>query len=131
MPAQNNTGSQFSKLHAVTIVAQSAIVANRFVSYGGAHAPGTAHNVAANDVQGISESDAAVGDAVSLITSYSGLVEASAAIALGDYVKPATDGSGRAAVGTQADHCGRALGVAAAAGEQVEVERVRHIHPTA
>lgn len=130
MPAQNNPGAQFDKRHATTIVATAAIVAARFVAYAGTHAPGAAHNTAANDVQGISESDAASGDALSLITHYSGLVEASEAITLGAYIKPATDGSGKAAVGTQADHCGRALGVASAAGEMVEVERVRHIHPT-
>lgn len=130
MASQNNTGSQFSKTFALTVIATAAIVANRFVSYAGAHAPGAAHNTAANDAQGISEHDAAIGDPVSVITHYSGLVEASEAIALGDYVAPATDASGKAAVGTQANHCGRALGVATAAGQLVEVERVRHIHPT-
>lgn len=129
MPSQNNSGQQFDKRHTVTQVATVAMLYARFASYAGAHAPGAAHNVAANDVQGITESAAEVNEAVSVITHYSGLVESSAAIALFDYVKPAVDGSGRAAVGTQADHCGRALGAVGAAGRLLEVQLVRHVHP--
>ena len=56
------------------------------------------------------------------------LIQASAALAVGDYVKPATDGSGRGAKGTLADHCGRALGDTAAAGQLVECQIVKHVH---
>jgi hypothetical protein len=31
-------------------------------------------------------------------------------------------------VGTLTDHCGRALGAAAAAGQLVEVQIVKHVH---
>lgn len=127
MASQNNTGRQFDKRHAVTIVATAALEANRFVAYDGTHATSVG---GAKDAQGITEQQAAIGEAVSAITSYSGLVETSAAIALGDYVKPAADGSGKAAVGAANDHCGRALGVAAI-GQLVEVQIVQHLHPAA
>lgn len=125
MGSQNNTGRQYDKVHAVTIVATVAVSAARFIGYDGA--PATSAG-GVHDAQAITETAGDTGDAVSCITGYSGLVEASAAIAFGDYVKPAADGSGRAAVGTLTDHCGRALGTASGAGELVEVERVRHVH---
>ena len=64
--------------------------------------------------------------AVSVVTSYSYLAEASEAISPGDYVKPAADGSGRAAVGTATANCARAVGSAAAAGQLVEVRITAH-----
>jgi hypothetical protein len=125
MPSQNNSGTQFLKRFSSTLVAMAAIVANRFVAYDGTYATAAGGG---KDCQGVSEFDAAVNDAVSVVTDYSYLVEASAAIALFDYVKPAVDGTGRAAVGTLADHCGRALGAATAAGQLVEVQIVKHVH---
>lgn len=125
MGSQNNAGRQYDKVHAVTIVATAAVAAARFIGYDGTHATSAG---GVHDAQAITETAGDAGDAVSCITGYSGLVEASAAIAFGDYVKPAADGSGRAAVGTLTDHCGRALGAASGAGELVEVERVRHVH---
>ena len=125
MPSQNNSGAQHQKRFAVTLVAMAAIAVNRFVAYDGTYATAAG---GAKDCQGVSESDAAVNDAVSVVTDYSYLVEASAPIALFDYVKPAVDGTGRAAVGTLADHCGRALGAATAAGQLVEVQIVKHVH---
>lgn len=125
MPSQNNSGRQYSKLHAVTIIATAAVAAARFIGYDGAHATSAG---GVHDAQAISETAADVGEAFTGITSYSGLVEASAAIAFGDYVKPAADGSGKAAVGALGDHCGRALGAAGGAGELIEVQLVRHIH---
>lgn len=127
MPAQNNPGRQFDKRHAVTVVAQVAIPAHRFVSYDGTLtvvAPATAPK----EAQGISEEAAASGEALSVVTDYSYLVEASAAIAFGAYVKPAADGSGKAATGSSTDHCGRALGAAAAAGALIEVQILDHVH---
>ena len=126
-PAQPGYGRQFDKRHAVTVTATAAITKHRFVSYDGAHTP-AAPATAIRDCQGVAEESAAVGEAVSVVTDYSYLVEASAAIALGDYIKPAADGSGRAAVGSLADHCGRALGAAAAAGQLLEVQIVKHVH---
>ncbi len=125
MPAQNNSGVQYDKRHATTIVAAVAVVASRFIAYDGGYATAAG---GVKDCQGVSETPAAANEALSIVTDYSFPVEASAAIALGDYVKPATDGTGRAAVGTLADHCGRALGTASAAGQLVEVQIVKHDH---
>jgi hypothetical protein len=125
MASQNNTSRQYDKQHAVTLVATAPILAGRFVAYDGGYATAAG---GVKDMQGVSETDAAPGEALSAITDYSALVEASAAIAFGDYVKPAADGSGRAVVGSIDDHCGRALGTAAAAGGLVEVQLVTHVH---
>jgi hypothetical protein len=126
-PAQPGHGRQFDKRYAVTVTATAAITAHRFVSYGGAHAPAAPVN-ALQDSQGVAEENAAAGEAVSVVTDYSYTVEAAGPIALGDYIKPAADGSGRAAAGTLADHCGRALGAASAAGELFEVQIAKHVH---
>lgn len=126
MPSQNNPGLQFNKRSAITMVALTAVLTNRFMAYDGGYA--TAAGGGVKDSQGISESDAPINEALSVVDSYSYPVEASAAIAFGDYIKPAADGSGRAAVGTIADHCGRALG-AAAVGQLFECQIVRHVHP--
>lgn len=126
MPSQNNSGQQMQKRFAVTIVAATALAANRIIAYDGGYASSVG---GVKDAQGVSESDCAVNDAVSIVTDYSYLVEASAAVAFGDYIKPASDGTGRAVVGTLADHCGRALGSATAAGQLFEMQIVRHLHP--
>lgn len=128
MPSQNNTGAQFDLRHAITIVATAALVSNRFAAYDGTHATSAG---ASKDSQGITQHAADVGSACAVATSYSYLVEASEAIAFGAYVKPAADGSGRAAVGAADDHCGRALGAAAAAGVLFECQVVKHQHPAA
>lgn len=128
MPSQNNTGAQYDKQHAVTLVLIAAVGACRFIGYDGAHATSAG---GVHDSQGITEYAGVAGDAVTAITSYSGLVEASEVIAFGDFVKPAADGSGRAALGTATDHCGRALGGASAVGVLFEVERLKHVHPAA
>ncbi len=122
MSAQNNTGNQFDKVHAVTLIAAAILAANRFIAYDGGYATAVG---GAKDCQGVSEQAAEAGEALSVVTGYSYLVEAEGNIALGDYVKPGTDGKGIA--GTLADHCARALGVAAA-GQLVEVQIVKHIH---
>lgn len=127
MSAQPGYGRQFDKRHAVTVTAQGPITKYRFVSYDGAHTP-AAPATPVRDAQGIAEESAAIGEAVSVVTDYSYLAECSEALALGDYVKPAADGSGRAARGTITDHCGRALGTASAAGQLVEVQITRHVH---
>lgn len=125
MPSQNNAGQQYRKEDAVTVVATAALAANRIIGYDGAYATAAGGG---HDAQGVSETDAAIGEALSVITEYSGLVECAEAIAQFDYVKPAVDGTGRAAVGTLADHCGRALGATTAAGQLVEMQIVRHVH---
>jgi len=127
MASQNNSGRQYDKQHSVTIVATDAISRHRFVGYDGQHATDAG---GVKDVQGVSETSADVGEALSLITGYSALVEVAAgeSIAFGDYVKPAADGSGAAMVGAVDDHCGRALG--AGTEEQIiEVQVLRQVHP--
>ena len=37
MPSQNNTGRQFDKQHAVTVVLTAAVAANRFLAYDGGY----------------------------------------------------------------------------------------------
>lgn len=123
MASQNNTGRQFDKQHAVTLVALAALAAHRFVAYDGGY-PSIAGGV--KDVQGVSESSAEAGDALSVVTGYSYLVEAEAAIAFGAYVKVGTDG--KAVAGTATDHCGRALGAATQAGQLIEVQIYKHVH---
>lgn len=124
MASQNNTGRQFDKQHSVTVIATADLAANRFIAYDGGYPN---NDGGAKDMQGVSESSAMVRDAVSVVTSYSYLVEASEAIAFGSLVKPAANG--RAMVGSADDHCGRALGAASAAGRLFEVQLYPHVHP--
>lgn len=123
MPSQNNTGRQYDERHAVTIEATSALEANRFVAYDGGY-PTTAGG--AKDVQGVSKTAAAVGEAVALTTGYSQLVRTAGAIAFGQLVAP--DSVGKAVAGTEANHCGRALGAATQAEQLIEVQIYRHVH---
>lgn len=124
MASQKNTGRQYDKQHAVTLIALGVLAACRFVAYDGGY-PTIAGG--AKDVQGVTESAAEVaGDAVTAITGYSALVEAGEAIAFGVLVK--TDAIGQAVPGTAADHCGRALGAATAAGQLIEVQLLDHVH---
>jgi hypothetical protein len=116
---------QYDKQHATTVIATAAIEPNRFVGYGGAHAS-SAEGL--SDAQGVSETFASPGDAVSCITAYSALVEVAETIAFGDFVTVGNDGTGRAIVGTAADHCGRALGDAPQPGQLVEVQVLEHVH---
>jgi hypothetical protein len=125
MPSQNNSGLQHQKDDAVTLVATAALEANRIVAYDGAYATAAG---AAHDAQGVCETAAAIGDAVSVVTEYSYLVECSEAITFGAYVKPATDGTGRGAVGSLTDHCGRALGATTVAAQLFEMQIVKHVH---
>ena len=113
---------QFDKTHAVTIIAAVALASNRFIAYEGKHpsAGGGAH-----DPQGVSEHAALPGESVSVVTDYSYPVEAAGNLVFGDPVK--SDDSGRAVVATTGEHCGVALG-AAAAGQLVEVQICKHVH---
>ena len=113
---------QYDKTHAVLVAAAVAVAANRFIAYEGKYpsAGGGAH-----DSQGVSENAAQPGEDITVITGYSGVVEAAGAIASGDPV--ISDAQGRAIVATTAEHCGVALG-AAAAGQLVEVQICKHIH---
>ena len=117
MSSQNNTGRQYDKQHAVTIMATAALAACRFAAYDGGY-PTLDSGV--KDVQGVTEYAADVGDAVSVITGYSALVEAGEAIAFGGLVT--ADAAGKAIPGSVSRYCGRALGVATAAGQLIEVQ---------
>ena len=123
MPSQNNTGRQFDKQHAITLVATAALAAHRFVAYDGGY-PTTAGGAKA--AQGVTGTAAASGEAVSVVTGYSYLVEAGGAVAFGALVK--ADATGRAVTGSLSEHCGRALGAATAEGQLIEVEILKHVH---
>lgn len=123
MASQNNTGRQFDKTHAVTVVATVALAAHRFVSYAGGY---PAAGGKANDSQGVSETSAAPGDALTVVTAYSYLVEAAEPIAFGDPV--VSDAVGRAKVATATESCGVALGAATQAGQLIEVQICKHVH---
>lgn len=126
MPAQNNTGRQYDKQHGVTVAATVALVANRFIAYDGGYATSAGR---AKDSQGVSESDAASGDALTVVTGYSALVEAGEAIAFGEYIKPGANGV--AMVGASNENCGRALGAAAGPGQLIEAQVLQHVHAAA
>jgi hypothetical protein len=121
-------GRQYDKQHATTIVATAALARNRLISYGGAYASGAAGAGGSTDVAGVSEHEAAIGDAVSVVTGYSYLVEAGGAISAGAFVKPGSNG--KAAAGSITDNCGRALEAANADGDLIEVVLQHHVHPT-
>lgn len=123
MASQNNTGRQYDKQHSVTMVATAALAKHRFVAYDGGY-PTAAGG--AKDVQGITEAEAAIGDAVNVVTSYSYLVEAAEAIGFGGLVAP--NAIGQAVAGTAANNCGRALGAATQAGQLIEVQIYKHTH---
>lgn len=120
--------SQYDKQHATTVVATAALEAHRFISHTGIYAVGTAGaGGGVTDSAGVSETEAAIGDALSVVTDYSYPVEAGAAISQFGFVKPGA--SGKAVPGTMTDHCGIAL-EAAADGDIIEVRLLPHIHPT-
>ena len=124
MPSQNNAGRQFDKQHAVTLVATAALAEARFVAYDGGYPTAAGGG---KDVQGVTEFAAEAGEAVAVTTSYSALVEAAEPIAQFALVKP--DATGRAVNGSVTEHCGRALGAAVQAGQRIEVQVLRHVHP--
>ena len=119
----------FDKTHAITIVAAAVILPNRFIAHCGhyAKAQPDAHD-ACQVSAGVSETAAAVGDAVAAVTGYSYLVEASGAIDKGAYVRPCIDDTGRAETGISLSCCGIALTAATAAGQLIEVALRPHIH---
>lgn len=82
----------------VTTVMASAVAANRFIAY-----DGVCNRRQRCWCQGISQAAAAIGESVPVVTGYSYLLACSEALAVGDYVKPAVDGSGRGAKGTATD----------------------------
>ena len=61
MPSQNNTGRQYDKQHAITMVATAELAAHRFIAYDGGY-PSAAGGAKA--VQGVSETSAQTGEAL-------------------------------------------------------------------
>ncbi len=120
---------QFDKQHAATVVLTAAVVPHRFVSFGGGYAVGTAGAGGATDAQGVSESAGEIGDAISVVTGYSYLVEAGGEITARAFVKPGTNG--KAVAGSITDNCGRAVAAAGGDGDLIEVILQPHVHPTA
>ena len=100
--------------------------AYRFIAFDGTHATGKSD---AKDSCGVSLNDSVDAGVVKLVTGYSAMVEAGGKVAFGEYVKPSSDGSGRAVQGSMHNHCGRALQDAARAGELIEVVILPHHHP--
>jgi hypothetical protein len=117
-------GNQYQKTNAVTVVLTATASAKRFIGLDGA--PATSAG-GAHDSCGVSETEGGIGEAISVITGYSASVEAGADIAQFDFVKPAADGSGKAIVGSEAEHCGRAL-EAATTGQVFECQVLNHAH---
>lgn len=80
----------------------------RLIAFNGRYATGAGGGY---DLQGVSTTVGVAGETIKVCTEYSYPVEMAEPIPLHAYVKPATDGSGRAAVGTAADNCGICIGV--------------------
>lgn len=104
------------KRHSVTTILTAPVSKFRFVALGGRHA------TSSDEVDGVSEEAGGIGDAVTLVTGFSSLVEAAGPITAGALVGPAGDGTGRAAAG---GGCGRARTSVTAAGQMVVVELFR------
>ncbi|MBB4844993.1 hypothetical protein HNP55_003539 [Paucibacter oligotrophus] len=100
--------------HSITRIARTPISACRFVDVTSAHTASAAAAI------GISEQAAGAGEAFTVVTYYSAPVETAEALAVGDLVKPAADGSGRAVKGAAGDCCGRVM-EAATAGKLAEI----------
>ncbi|TXI17622.1 MAG: hypothetical protein E6Q67_12980 [Roseateles sp.] len=109
------------KTHSITRIAAAAVVAWRFIDASGAYA------LTPTAAIGVSEAACEAGRAVSVVTDYSIPVEAYEPLDVGDFVRPAPDGSGRAAKAAAGDACGRVLSAAAAAGKLAEVRFVEQL----
>lgn len=119
----------FDKTHAVTIVAKAPILPNRFVAHCGHYAKAEPEYFdACQGSAGVSETAAAVGEVVAVVTGYSYLVEAADPIPKGAYVRPCVDDTGRAELGVSLSCCGIALTEATAPGQLIEVVLRQHLH---
>ena len=74
-------GQQHQAKDVTTVMASAALAANRFIAYDGAYATAAG---GAHDSQGISQTAAAIGEPVPVVTSYSYLLVCSEALAVGD-----------------------------------------------
>lgn len=105
--------SQKISLLALSIAASAALVAERFVTVGGAYPSAGGNTV------GVTQTDAASGDLVAVDVVGTAIVEASAAIAKNAYVQ--ADATGQAVTQSTGIAVGVALEAASAAGERIEV----------
>ena len=105
--------SQSISVLALSVVANGAITAQRFVTAVGLQAGAGAN------VLGVARSSAAAGDALAVDVLGTAIVEAGAAITAGAALE--TDASGRAVTVSSGAVVARALGPAGQAGERIEV----------
>jgi len=120
-------GRQYQKTNAVTLLALSAVAANRFIAHDAGYATSAG---GAKDTLGVSETSADIGSAFSVVTGFSALVTSGEALAEHAFVKPAADGSGKAITGTATDYCGRVMPGSSTSGadQLVEVRILPHRH---
>lgn len=123
-------GRQFERVHSTTVSVPEAAEgkANRFIGFDGYYASSTAGGV--KDSIGISD-DQKYQDAQNVITGFTGVIELAEAVQPGDFLKPAADGSGKAAKGSATDHCARVRSAQKGgnAGEFIEAIILPHVHP--
>lgn len=117
---------QYDKTHATTVVAQGEVKPHRFISYAGTHA--TSGQIQTEDVLGVSETAAQPGEAFSVVTGFSYPIETAEVLPFGCYVKPADDGSGRAAYATAQEAYGIVLTGSTQAGGLAEVQLFRRAY---
>ncbi|MBF0424817.1 MAG: DUF2190 family protein [Magnetococcales bacterium] len=104
---------QSFQLLSLTVVATTAIVGNRFVTIGGAQAG------QGGDAFGAALTAASIGDAMAVATIGTAILEAGAAINIGDPLQ--SDALGRAVPQTNGLRLAIALQAATATGQTVEV----------
>lgn len=100
-------------IFATTVIATAAVAANRFVTIAGGYP------AANGNALGVTRTEAATDDAITVDVLGTTIVEASAAIAKGAAVASTVDG--QAVTHTTGAVVGRALGAATAAGEKIEI----------
>lgn len=97
----------------LSIAAAAAIAAERFVTTAGAYA------AAAGNADGVSQTEAAIGDLFAMDAAGTAVVTAGGAIAKDAYVEVGADG--KAVTRTAGIAVGKALQAAAADGDRIEV----------
>jgi hypothetical protein len=122
MAVVDNSGRQYQERNTWAFNAQAPLAEARLVGRDGMYATSAG---GLKMVVGATKFAAATGEACTAITGYSALVESSAVLGYGDWVRPAADGSGRLELGSATNHCGWVL-QAAAVGSVVETVLLPH-----
>ena len=112
--------SQNIALLTLSVIASGAVSAQRFVAYDGAQA------VAGDAVQGAARADAADGDPVPVDAVGTAIVEAGAAVSVGDSLEADADGRGVPDTSGGNPQVARALEAATAPGQPIEVLLIGH-----